>query len=144
MNRFLLAPLVAATALAGGCASTGYGYDDGYRGGDGGGWYADDHYRDGNYRERRLGRNDRVYRGRDGRYYCKRSDGTTGLILGGIAGSALGNVIAPGDSKTLGNILGAIGGADAGRATGQGGAADVRRPGVRLDAGEGDHRVGKE
>src|SRR3546814_3166411 len=41
MNRFLLAPLVAATALAGGCASTGYGYDDGYRGGDGGGWYAD-------------------------------------------------------------------------------------------------------
>src|SRR3546814_2433193 len=77
MNKVLLAPLVAATALAGGCASTGYGYDDGYRGGGGGGWYADDHYRDGNYRERRLGRNDRVYRGRDGRYYCKRSDGTT-------------------------------------------------------------------
>src|SRR3546814_20720103 len=75
MNRFLLAPLVAATALAGGCASTGYGYDDGYRGGDGGGWYADDHYRDGDYRERRLGKKDRVYRGLDGRYYCKRSDG---------------------------------------------------------------------
>src|SRR3546814_7619113 len=46
MNKVLLAPLVAATALAGGCASTGYGYDDGYRGGGGGGWYADDHYRD--------------------------------------------------------------------------------------------------
>src|SRR3546814_10210159 len=99
MNKVLLAPLVAATAFAGGCASTGYGYDDGYRGGGGGGWYADDHYRDGNYRERRLGRNDRVYRGRDGRYYCKRSDGTTGLIVGGIAGGALGNVIAPGRSE---------------------------------------------
>lgn len=126
MNKFLLAPLVAATALAGGCASTGYGYDDGYRGGGGGGWYADDHYRDGNYRERRLGKNDRVYRGRDGRYYCKRSDGTTGLIIGGIAGGALGNVIAPGDSKTLGTILGAIGGAVAGRAIDKGGDDDVR------------------
>src|SRR3546814_10238373 len=126
MTRFLLAPLVAATARAGGCASTGYGDDDGYRGGDGGGWYADDHYRDGDYRERRLGKNDRVYRGRDGRYYCKRSDGTTGLIIGGIAGGALGNVIAPGDSKTLGTILGAIGGAVAGRAIDKGGDDDVR------------------
>src|SRR3546814_14280941 len=126
MNRFLLAPLVAATALAGGCASTGYGYDDGYRGGDGGGWYADDHYRDGDYRERRLGKNDRVYRGRDGRYYCKRSDGTTGLIIGGIAGGALGNVIPPGASKTLGTILGAIGGAVAGRAHDKIGRASCR------------------
>src|SRR3546814_14586889 len=37
MNKVLLAPPVAATALAGGCASTGSGYDDGYRGGGGGG-----------------------------------------------------------------------------------------------------------
>ncbi|MGB3802509.1 MAG: glycine zipper 2TM domain-containing protein [Sphingopyxis granuli] len=124
MNKLLLAPLVAATALAGGCASTGYGYDDGPR--RGGGWYADDHYRDGDYRERRLGKGDRIYRGRDGRYYCKRSDGTTGLIIGGIAGGALGNVIAPGDSKTLGTVLGAIGGAVAGRAIDKSGDDDVR------------------
>ena len=30
-----------------------------------------------------LSANDRVYLGRDNRYYCRRSDGTTGLIIGG-------------------------------------------------------------
>ena len=67
-------------------------------------------------RERRLNDNDRVYRGQNGQYYCRRSDGTTGLIVGAIAGGVLGNIIAPGDSKTLGTVLGAIGGAVAGRA----------------------------
>ena len=66
------------------------------------------------------------WRGRDGRTYCRKSDGTTGLIIGGIAGGALGNVIAPGDSKTLGTVLGAIGGAVAGRAIDKGGDDDVR------------------
>ena len=82
-----------------------------------GGYYADRYYRaDRRYREHRLSDNDRVYRGRNGQYYCRRSDGTTGLIVGGIAGGVLGNIIAPGDSKTLGTVLGAIGGAVAGRA----------------------------
>ncbi|MGO7258950.1 hypothetical protein ACCT32_35985, partial [Rhizobium brockwellii] len=45
--------------------------------------------RHGRYVEpRRIGRNDRVWRGNDGRYYCQRSNGTTGLIIG-AAGSAL-------------------------------------------------------
>ena len=56
----------------------------------------------------------KVYAGRDGRYYCKRQDGTTGLIVGGIAGGVLGNIIAPGGSKTLGTLLGAAGGAAVG------------------------------
>ena len=82
-----------------------------------GGYYADRYYRDDRrYGERRLSRDERVYRGRDGRYYCRRSDGTTGLIVGGIAGGILGNIIAPGDSKTLGTILGAGAGAAAGAA----------------------------
>ncbi|MCE3520049.1 hypothetical protein LXJ58_35430, partial [Escherichia coli] len=56
-------------------------------------YYADRYYRDGRYYQpRRLTRNDRIYRGNDGRYYCRRSDGTTGLIIGGLAGGALGNV----------------------------------------------------
>jgi Ni/Co efflux regulator RcnB len=78
-------------------------------------YYRDYREDDRSYRERRLGRNDRIYRGSDDRYYCRRSDGTTGLIVGGIAGGALGNVIAPDDSKTLGTILGAAGGAILGR-----------------------------
>jgi Glycine zipper 2TM domain len=74
------------------------------------------------YREHRLQRNDRVYRSNDGRYYCRRKDGTTGLILGAIAGGILGNIIAPGDSQTLGTLLGAGGGAAIGRSIGRNGA----------------------
>ena len=71
---------------------------------------------DRRYPPRRLGRNDRIYRGSDNRYYCRRDDGTTGLIVGGIAGGVLGNIITPGGSKTLGTIIGAGAGALIGRA----------------------------
>ena len=57
-----------------------------------------------------------VWQGRDGRYYCRRDDGTTGLIVGGISGAVLGQIIAPGGSKTLGTIIGAGAGALIGRA----------------------------
>lgn len=134
--KTMLAALAAATTLAmlGGCATTGYGndpygyYDRGYYSQYGrydynspdpryGGYYADRYYRnDPRYRPYRLNRNDRIYRGTDGRYYCRRSDGTTGLIIGGIAGGVLGNVIAPGGSKTLGTIIGAVAGGAAGAA----------------------------
>jgi len=75
--------------------------------------YRNDSHR---YRPRRLGRNDRIYRGSDNRYYCERDDGTTGLIIGGMAGGVLGHIIAPGGSKTLGAILGAGAGALIGKA----------------------------
>ena len=71
---------------------------------------------DRRYRPRRLGRNDRIYRGSDNRYYCRRDDGTTGLVIGGITGGVLGHIIAPGGSKTLGTIVGAGAGALVGRA----------------------------
>jgi Glycine zipper 2TM domain len=71
---------------------------------------------DRRYGPRRLGRNDRIYRGSDSRYYCRRDDGTTGLIVGGISGGVLGNIIAPGGSKILGTIIGAGAGALIGRA----------------------------
>ena len=122
MQRTMLAALAAATLL-GGCTTmdddysrySQYDYDrpdPAY-----GGYYADRYYRDSpNYQERVLTENDRIYRGRDGRYYCRRPDGTTGLIVGGIAGGILGAIIAPGDAKPLGIILGAAGGAVAGSA----------------------------
>jgi outer membrane lipoprotein SlyB len=81
------------------------------------GYYADQYYVDNQrYRERRLSRNDRVYAGRDGRYYCRRSDGTTGLIVGGIAGGALGAALTSGRSEPLGILLGAAAGAAVGSA----------------------------
>lgn len=80
-------------------------------------YYADRYYRSGAYYQpHRLAYGDRIYRGRNGEFYCRRSDGTTGLIIGGIAGGVLGNLIAPGDSKTIGTILGGAAGALAGRA----------------------------
>lgn len=79
-------------------------------------YYADRYYRDGRYyRARQLDANDRIYRGNDGRYYCRRPDGTTGLIAGALGGGVLGNVIAPGGSKTVGTIIGGGLGAVLGR-----------------------------
>lgn len=74
------------------------------------------YYRDGpDYRERRLSDNDEVYRGSDGRYYCKRSDGTTGLIVGAAAGGILGNVIDGGHNRAAGTLIGGALGALAGK-----------------------------
>lgn len=71
-------------------------------------YYADRYYRDGRYYQpRRLTRYDRIYRGRDGRYYCRRSDGTTGLIAGAALGGILGNSMGYGDSRTISTLLGA-------------------------------------
>ncbi|MBI0476659.1 glycine zipper 2TM domain-containing protein [Sphingomonas sp. MA1305] len=82
-----------------------------------GDWNPADHYRNGNYRERRLGRNDRIYRGQDGRTYCRRNDGTTGLVVGAVGGGVLGNLVGGG---TLGTLLGAGGGALLGRSVDRG------------------------
>ncbi len=79
-------------------------------------YYAEQYYRDGpNYRERRLTRGDRIHRGRDGRYYCDRSDGTTGLIVGGAIGALIGNGIDDGRSSVLGTLIGGAAGAALGR-----------------------------
>lgn len=72
------------------------------------------YYRRGD-RPVRLGRNDRIYRGSDDRYYCRRDDGTTGLIVGGVAGAVLGNIIAPDGWKTVGTIIGGGAGAVLGK-----------------------------
>jgi hypothetical protein len=57
----------------------------------------------------------RYWRGNDGRYYCKKSNGTTGLLIGGVAGALVGRSIDGGRDKTLGTVLGAAGGALLGR-----------------------------
>ena len=112
----LAAGAAASTLFLSGCATYGDDYRAGY-GAPPGEYYAEQYYRDDpRYTERRLHRGDRVYVGRDGRYYCRRSDGTTGLIVGGIAGGALGAAVTSGRSEPLGIILGAAAGAVAGQA----------------------------
>ncbi len=78
------------------------------------------YYRDDpRYTERRLSYSDEVYRGSDGRYYCKRNDGTTGLIIGGAGGALLGNVIDGGRSRVGGTLIGGALGALLGRSVDQ-------------------------
>ena len=118
----LSAVAVAATAL-GGCTTYGDDRYGGYSAYDYnrpdpryGSYDAGRYYRtDPRYQEYRLQQNDRIYRGRDGRYYCRRSDGTTGLIVGAAAGGTLGAIIAPGGSEVLGALIGGAAGALLGR-----------------------------
>ena len=72
--------------------------------------------RQGRYIEPRLLRSsDRVWRGDDGRYHCRRENGTTGLIIGAAAGALLGREVDGGRDRTLGTILGGAAGALLGR-----------------------------
>jgi hypothetical protein len=83
------------------------------------------YYREGpQYSERRLSDADEVYRGSDGRYYCKRSDGTTGLIVGAAAGGVLGNVVDGGHNRVAGTLIGGALGALLGRSVEQN--SDIR------------------
>ncbi|QUL38439.1 glycine zipper 2TM domain-containing protein [Erythrobacter sp. JK5] len=92
----------------------------------------DDDYRDRRYRRgrghdraydrydrynepRRIRRGDRVWRGRDGRYYCKRDNGTTGLIIGAAGGALIGRAIDTRGDRTVGTLLGGALGAVLGR-----------------------------
>lgn len=77
-------------------------------------------YRDGYRNDRRrydqpVYRNTRVWRGDNGRYYCRKQNGTTGLLIGGAAGALLGREIDGGRDRTVGTLLGAVGGALLGR-----------------------------
>ena len=79
------------------------------------------YYSDGRYvRPHVLTARDRIWRGRDGRYHCRRDNGTTGLVIGAAVGALAGHEIAGEGDKTLGTILGAIGGGLLGQAIDRG------------------------
>lgn len=116
-TRRLLAPIaavaVAATALV--SAVPAAAHDRGRHNG----WYQQQ-YRSSYYDEPRYNSyayDGPVWRGRDGRYYCRRDNGTTGLLIGAAVGGLVGHEVAGrrGD-RTLGVVLGAAGGALLGRA----------------------------
>ena len=95
-----------------------YGGDDRYYWRDRGGadWEPSRYYReDPRYEERYLSSQDEVYRGNDGRYYCRRSDGTTGLVIGAGAGALLGRAVDGGRNRAGGTIVGGVLGALIGR-----------------------------
>ena len=106
------------------------GYGSGYGGGrygwkEGDDWEPSRYYRDDpRYQERALTAQDEVYRGEDGRYYCRRSDGTTGLVIGAGVGALTGRAIDGGRNRAGGTIIGGVLGALIGRTVEQN--ADVR------------------
>jgi opacity protein-like surface antigen len=114
----------------GGNGYYGGSYGGGSYGGDYRAPYSTDYdayryYRDDpRYTERRLSNNDEIYRGSDGRYYCKRSDGTTGLVIGAVGGAAIGSAIDSQPHGVTGLLIGGALGALAGKAVDQN--SDVR------------------
>lgn len=66
------------------------------------------YYRDGYY-------NGPTWRDSRGRYRCRRSNGTTGLIVGGAAGALVGRSIDTHGERATGTIVGAVAGALVGR-----------------------------
>ncbi len=57
----------------------------------------------------------REWRGDDGRMYCRKSDGTVGLVVGAAGGALLGRAVDTHGSRATGTILGAAAGALLGR-----------------------------
>lgn len=56
-----------------------------------------------------------VWRDRQGRYRCRRGNGTTGLIVGAAGGALVGRAIDTHGSRATGTIVGAVAGALIGR-----------------------------
>ena len=57
----------------------------------------------------------REWRGKDGRLYCRKSDGTVGLVVGAAGGALVGRAIDTRGERATGTILGAAAGALIGR-----------------------------
>lgn len=70
---------------------------------------------DVSFQNRRNRDNFRSWRGKDGRNYCRRKDGTTGLVIGGVVGALAGRAVDTQGDRAVGTIVGAAGGALLGR-----------------------------
>ncbi|MCJ2184905.1 glycine zipper 2TM domain-containing protein [Novosphingobium sp. 1949] len=57
----------------------------------------------------------RYWKDDHGRYRCRKSDGTTGLLIGGVAGALAGRAVDTHGDRTTGTVLGAAAGALLGR-----------------------------
>ena len=101
-KKSLIAMALATATVATAVPATSFarGHDHGWHRGD-------RHYDHGRYSDRRGYRGD---------YRCRKSGGTTGLLLGGVAGALLGRAVDTRGDRTTGTVVGAGAGALAGRA----------------------------
>ena len=61
-----------------------------------------------NYYDQRGYYNGPTWRGRNGQNYCRRADGSTGLLIGAVGGALLGRTIDTRGDRTAGTLLGAV------------------------------------
>jgi hypothetical protein len=85
-------------------SNNGYRYDD--RGNWNGNWNGNSNYRYPTWRGASVNGSAPYWWGNNGQVYCRRQDGTAGLIVGALAGGTLGNVIAREGDKRLGSVIG--------------------------------------
>ncbi len=57
----------------------------------------------------------REWQGKDGRTYCRKSNGTVGLVVGAAGGALIGRAVDTRGSRATGTIVGAAAGALLGR-----------------------------
>src|SRR4051812_36955813 len=124
LKKIIISTAVAASALtvlpAAAEAQSRYGYSSRYDNGYYGQRYGNGYYQAQRYDRRYANRgyyNQRTYNGGYYNHYAQRCSGSTGTILGAIAGGLLGSSVAGrGGDHALGAIIGAGAGALAGRA----------------------------
>ncbi|WP_150293311.1 glycine zipper 2TM domain-containing protein [Sphingobium estronivorans] len=104
IRKSILAVALAVATMTAAVPATSFAHDGGQ------GWHRHDReYGRDRYYDRRAYRDDRGYR-------CRKSGGTTGLLLGGVAGALLGRAVDTRGDRTTGTVIGAGAGALAGRA----------------------------
>jgi hypothetical protein len=124
LKKIIISTAVAASALtalpAAAEAQSRYGYSSRYDNGYYNQGYGRGYYDQGQRYDRRYANqryyNQRGYNQGYGNHYGQRCSGSSGTIIGAIAGGLLGNEVAGRGDRTLGAILGAGAGALAGRA----------------------------
>ena len=104
MKKFIIATMAAATAIT---AVPAFGDPPPWAPAHG----RRHHDRDRDHDYRTTDNGVRYWRGDDGRYYCKRSDGTIGLLAGAALGALLGRAVDTRGERVTGTVLGAAAGA---------------------------------
>lgn len=99
MRKLLIAALIAASAAPAMARPPAWAPAHGYRA------------QGGDIAYRTTDNGVRYWQGQDGRYYCKRGDGTVGLLVGAALGALLGRAIDTRGERATGTILGAAAGA---------------------------------
>lgn len=109
MRKTLIAAMAAVTAITAVPASPSWAHGRRDKDRDRYEERRGDNYENRRYRTTENGV--RYWRGDDGRYYCRRGNGTIGLLAGAALGALLGRAVDTRGERVTGTVLGAAAGA---------------------------------